>query len=408
MRFYFAAQNKDGNTIQGDIDAKDRDDAVASLGKRGLSPFRIEAVVEPKTTKSVLSGSLSLGPQRLSAMDEINIVRHLGTIMNTGTDLLAGLDMIAEDAINPFEKKMIFDIRDKIGRGEKFSDALASWQNQFNPIFVSMVRAGEASGNLPNILLSYAGELRKDYTFMRRLKGALVYPIILVVALIAMLILILTVVTPRLKELFTTTRSAPPAYTQIFFAASDIWLAHTTLIIVLALILGIGILSASKMRKTRDAMLRLVWYIPVINKIQKNLALMRFSKTLSNLLKAGFSLKSALTTSIDVATPQYHDPIAAIANDKLERGIAFSASLGEYPQLFPKILISVVKTGERSGQLSSVLAQMGEFYEEEVIYALELFLTLIEPMLLLIVGLIVGLIASALIGPIYRLIGSIR
>ena len=408
MRFYFASQNKEGNTVQGNLEARDRDDALATLEKRGLSPFKLEPIVEKKNRSNFWNLSVSLGAGKISAIDEINIVRHLGTIMNTGTDLLSGLDMIGEDAINPLEKKMVFDIKERVSRGEKFSDALANWKNQFNPIFVSLVKAGEASGNLPGILLSYAMELRKDFTFTRRLKGAMVYPVILVLALIGMLILILTVVTPRLKELFSSTGSAAPFYTQIFFTASDIWLAHWVLVIIVAVILGIGILIGSRSQKFRAAAMRALWYVPIVNQIQKNLALMRLSKTLSNLLKAGFSLKSALLTASDVASTNYHDTIVTIANDKLERGLPFGQSLSEYPRLFPKILVSVVKTGERSGQLSNVLAQMGEFYEEEVIYALELFLTLIEPTLLLIVGLIVGLMASSLISPIYRLIGNIH
>jgi len=407
-RFYFAAQDKDRNVIQGDLDAQDKAGAMEVLAKRGLSPIKLEELEAAGAQKKFFNMQMSLGPGHLSPLDEINIVRHLGTILNTGTDLLSGLEMIGEDAINPFVQKMVFDIKEKISRGERFSDALKSWQAQFNPIFISLVRAGEASGNLPGILRAYAIELRKDYNFNRRLKGAMVYPVILIGALVAMLTLILTVVTPRLRELFTSTGAAPPFYTTIFFGASDFLLNNTVFAIALAGALVLGGLITWKNQRLKKKVIIALWYLPFLNKIQKNLALMRLTKVLSSLLKAGFSLKLSLTTASDVATPNYIPILTSIADEKLARGISLADAMMEYPNYFPRILISVVRTGEKSGQLASVLAQMGEFYEEEVVYALELFLTLIEPVLLLIVGLIIGLIASSLIAPLYRLIGNIH
>jgi type II secretory pathway component PulF len=134
--------------------------------------------------------------------------------------------------------------------------------------------------------------------------------------------------------------------------------------------------------------------------------LARFTKTVARLIDAGFTLKAALAIAGDTLSPQYKKVLTVIGDDKLERGITFSQALGEYPKYFPKILVSVIATGERSGQLSPVLIQMSEFYEEEVVYSLELFLTLIEPIMLVIVGLIVALMASSLISPLYRLISK--
>ena len=135
---------------------------------------------------------------------------------------------------------------------------------------------------------------------------------------------------------------------------------------------------------------------------------MRFSKTISSLINAGFTLKAALATTSEVVNLKYQHVLVEIAKEKLDRGVSFSQALNDYPAFFPSILVSVVATGEKSAQTSEVLAQMGEFYEEEVFYGLEFFLTLIEPILLLIVGLIVGLMAASLIAPIYRLIGGLR
>ncbi len=411
-RFSFIAQDKYRAVRHGELEARNQEEVIALLQQRGLSPIKIEALAlgEEGRAPSIFkkfSLHMSIGG-RLTTLDQITTIRHLGTILNTGTDLLASLEIIAKDAIKPLVKKILYDIKEKISRGEKFSDALEAWRYQFGPIFLSLVKAGENSGNLPTVLLNYSQELRKEYAFMRKLRGALVYPIILIVALLLMVVIVLTVVTPRLKEVFRSTKVAPPFYTKFFFAASDFWLAHMISIGIVAGVFAVLIAILLQNNKTRRYMGLMVWYLPLFNRIQKNLILSRFSKTTAHLLEAGFPLKTALITSSEVVSLKYKEVLTEIAGKKLEKGIPFSQALLEYKSYFPSIMVSVIATGEKSGQLSQVLAQMGEFYEEEVTYALELFLTLIEPALLIIVGVIVGLIASSLISPLYRLIGKIR
>lgn len=407
-RFYYAAQDKQDVLAKGDIEAASRQDAINNLMKRGLTPIKIE-LAQGQDAGGRLSRfskmQVSFG-RRLTMFDQIIFIRHLGTVLKSGTDILTGLDIIAQDAIKPLVRKISYDIKDRLGKGESFSDAIKYWQNQFNPIFINLVKAGEASGNLPDILLSYSQELRKDYTFVRKLHGAMVYPAILITALGAMLIVVLSVVAPKLKELFISLKAEPPFYTKIFFITSDLWLNYTIPIIIAGGLAAILIFMAFRLKKIRLVASGLLWHLPILNKMQKNLSLMRFSKTTSHLLNAGFSLKGALATSSEIMSQKYQDAILNIQK-KLEQGIGFAEALREHPDLFPGILISVVATGEKSGQLISVLDQMSEFYEEEIIYSLELLLTVIEPVLLLIVGVVVGLLASSLISPIYRLVGSI-
>jgi type II secretory pathway component PulF len=346
--------------------------------------------------------------KRLTVLDQIAMTRHLGTILNTGTDLMGGLEIIGRDAIKPMVRRIIYDIKSRISRGQKFSEALASWKGQFNPVFISLVRAGESSGNLPGILLAYAQELRKDYAFSRKLRGALVYPVILIAALMGMVVLILTVVIPRLKEVFASTKINPPVYTKFFFFISDFLLAHVVSIIVVFGVLLLVVFVLLQNNKTRRHMATLLWYLPFLNKIQKNITLNRFSKTLATLIDAGFTLQQGLVITGEVTGKKYELVLKSIARDKLEQGVLFSQALAEHKKYFPAIMVSVIATGEKSGQLSQVLKQMAEFYEEEVAYSLELFLTLIEPILLVVVGVIVALVASSLILPLYQLIGKIR
>lgn len=407
-RFFYAAQDKQGVLIKGDVQAASREEAINNLMKRGLTPIKIELAAGQTAASrfsSVSKMQVSFG-RRLTMFDQIIFIRHLGTVLKSGTDILTGFDIIAQDAIKPLVRKIAYDMKDRLGRGESFSDAIKYWQNQFNPIFINLVKAGETSGNLPDILLSYSRELRKDYTFVRKLRGAMVYPAILILALGAMMIIVLSVVAPKLKELFISLKADPPFYTKFFFIVSDLWLNYTVPIIIAAVIAAILIFMAFRLKKVRLIAGGLLWHLPILNKMQKNLSLMRFSKTTAHLLQAGFSLKGALATASEIMSQKYQSAILNVQK-KLEQGISFAEALREHPDLFPGILISVVATGEKSGQLISVLNQMSEFYEEEIIYSLELLLTVFEPIMLLIVGVVVGLLASSLISPIYRLVGSI-
>lgn len=405
-RFYYAAQDKQGTVVKGELEARERQDAIEALVKRGLTPIKLELMAgEEKSKAGRLKAPFTLS-RRLGIFDQITIIRHLGTILNTGTDILNGLEIIAQDAIKPLVKKILFDIKDRIGRGESFSDSIKVWQDQFNPVFINLVKAAEQGGNLPATLLSYAQELRKDYTFIRKLKGAMVYPAILVSALSVMVIIVLSVVTPRLKELFISLKAEPPFYTKFFFIASDLMLNYTVYLIIGVAIFAVALTFTLRVKKFQRRLGALLWHLPILKKIQKNLVLMRFSRTLAQLLQAGFSLKAALAVTGEILNIRYQQALKDIQK-RLEGGINFAEAIRAYPHLFPVILTSVIATGEKSGQLALVLNQMSEFYEEEVIYSLELILTLIEPVLLVVVGIIVGLLASSLISPIYRLIGSI-
>lgn len=410
--FSFVAQDKYRTLVRGDIEAKNRTEAFEALTGRGLSPIQIELIaLEENGLKAKISKIFSVPAifgGKLTLFDQMTFVRNLGTLLNTGMDIITCLETIREDAIKPLVKRIANNLKSRITKGESLSAAFQAWHDDFNPVFVHLVRAGEASGTLPDVLVNYAQELRKEYTFRRKLRGSMIYPSVLIAALIGMIILILTVVIPRLKELFRSTKIEPPLYTKIFFTVSDIWLAAMPIIIGAAVLLTVVIIVMLQNKKLRRVLGLALWYIPLIKKIQKNLILMRFSKTIAALLNAGFALKSALSIASEGLIPNYRQALTEIAETKIERGISFSQGLSYYPKLFPHTYVSVVATGEKSGQLNRVLLQMAEFYEEDVAYALETFLTLVEPLLLIFVGLVVGLIASSLISPLYNLIGKIH
>ncbi|MDI6734236.1 MAG: type II secretion system F family protein [Patescibacteria group bacterium] len=411
-RYYYVAQDQNNVISKGVLDAPDRDKAIKAILQKGLRPIKLDALT-PETQKGKGFLSMKIGMPKflggsITTLDQLIIVRHLGIILSTGTDILSGLEIIAKDAIKPLVRQVLYDIKERVSRGEKLSAALNKWKNQFNPVLINLVKSGELSGNLPGVLISYAQELRKDYNFSRKLKGAIFYPAILLTSLFAMVILILTVVAPRLKELFLSLKANPPFYTKILFWMSDLVKNNFVLLSVLFVGIIIFLIFALRNRRLRLKIASFLKYLPFLKKIQNKVALMRFSRTVASLIHAGFSLKAALTTVIEVIDPRYKEIITEMIEKNLEHGISLADSMRKYPDFFPDILISSVATGEKSGQLAVVLAQMSEFYEEDVIYSLETFLTILEPVLLLIVGVVIALLAASIIAPVYRLIGKFR
>jgi len=196
-------------------------------------------------------------------------------------------------------------------------------------------------------------------------------------------------------------------FTKIFFYASDIFREHTALVALGFTAIVIFAITAFKNKRLHRYFAKFFWHIPILANIQKHIALMRFSKTVSLLLKAGLPLKTTLETTSEVMPPTYQEAISAVS-EQLQKGVYFSSSLRAYPRLFPNMLVSVIATGEKTGQLDAVLAETSDFYEEEALYSLEMFVTLIEPALLIIVGLIVAFMATSLISPVYKVVGTIR
>lgn len=404
MRYTYTAQDQKGMEVSGDIEAPNEREAAQILVRQKLLPLRLAAIGTPgakakgKMFEAVFAGNIN-------TLDEMIITRHLGTILTAGTDLLSGLDIIAEDAIKPIVKTIILDVRSRIATGQTLSQALGAWNSQFNPILLNLVRAGEVAGNLSEVLINYSHELRKDYAFNRKVKGAMVYPLILISALTLMMVIVVSFVIPKLKDIFTSTNITPPLYTRILFSVSDAWLAHYGLIIAIFAGIAAAIMIGLRNSTIRRHIASLIWYLPYLRTIHKNFSIMRLCRTLSHLLKAGVQIEKALLISGQAIGGSYEPILKSIGQENLVRGISLADSMRQHRKHFPSMLISVVATGEKSGKVNASLDQMSEFYEEEVVYALERFLVIIEPTLIVFVGIIIGIVAASLIAPIYKFIG---
>lgn len=400
--FIYEAYTKEGRITNGEYEGATRDEVVAYLVKRGLTPVSVDILRVHGEGGGLSSISLF---ERVTPIDVMFLVRNLATTVKAGLSIVEALDILIADAEKKIMKKMLQETQAMIKNGQSLSRGFEAHAESFPPIFMGMLRAGELSGQLDKTLVELSKYLSKEYTLRSKVKSALMYPIILLVASFGVVTLLLIFVLPRLTKAFASSGVELPLVTKFFLGISS---ALTWSFALDAVVLGMLIWFFLYFRKTRmgkKIFFRIISLIPVANDLIKKVALVRFARTFGNLAQSGLSAVESLELSADsIGNDAYakaiHGSILEVKN-----GVPISGAIGKYPDLFPRLLVSLAIVGERTGSLSEILITFADFYEEEVDNKLKDLTAVLEPALLLIMGLMVGAIAFSIILPIYQLVG---
>ncbi|MBI5306015.1 type II secretion system F family protein [Candidatus Wolfebacteria bacterium] len=404
--FVYKALNTEGKETHGEVQALDRQIAVDYLRRDNLTPFFLEEKGKfQKRQSSFLNFSFGLG---ISSIDKIFITRHLAAILKSGINLLEALEILEEDVQKPLMKKILKDAKINLERGQPLSMTFASYGKYFSPVFVGLVKAGEASGNLDSTLESLGEQLQRDYDLKKKVQSAMVYPAILLTATSLIVVLLMTFVMPRLMKALMQTKITLPLITRILISVSNVFSANPiqTVIIFLSLFLAIIVFYRSKIGK------RIIFSffekLPVSGELIKKLALARFSITLRNLLKSGMpALESINLTAKTIGNIRYQEALLGIESE-LRRGAPLHEVFKKRGEFFPQLVVSVLAVGERTGTLERSLLVISNYYNEEVDRVLKNLVMLLEPLLLIIMGFVVAGIALSILLPIYQLVSSFR
>lgn len=401
--FIYEATSHEGRVVKGEYEASSNDETVAYLIKRGLTPISVEALHSKGKGKSILSIQFfdSIGP-----IDIMFLVRNLSATVTAGLSIVEALDILIADAEKASMKRILQEVQALIKNGNTLSKGFEAYANMFPSIFMGMLRAGEMSGQLDKTLVELSKYLSKEYNLRSKVKSALMYPVILLVASSGVVMLLLMFVLPRLTKAFASSGVKLPWVTKFFLGLSNMLTYSFTLDII---VIGSIVYFATFFRKTRMGK-RLSFFIlshlPVAGDLIKKIALVRFARTFGNLLGSGISAVEALSLSAQsIGNQMYTNALTAVGID-IQNGVAISKSLEKYPDLFPRLLISLIIVGERTGTLHEILGTFSDFYEEEVDNKLKDLTVILEPALLLLMGLLVGAIAVSIILPIYQLVGN--
>lgn len=400
--YIYEAYNKENKIVQGEYEASSREEMMEYLTKRYLTPISVKSISEASKKKDILSIDVF---SKVTTTDIVFLVRNLATTVKAGLSIVESLDILIKDTKNKLMKKILQSAQAMIKNGQSLSVAFDAYKNLFPPIFIGMIKAGEVSGQLEKTLSELGRYLSKEYSLKSKVKSALIYPIILLIASTVVVVLMLMFVLPKLTASFAASGVALPWITKVFLFISSI----LTWSFIADIIVAVGIIYFfSYFRKTKIGkkfFFVIVSHTPVANELVKKVALVHFARTFGNLIGSGISaVESLAIASESINNNSYTNAINKTIED-VKNGIPLSRSLSDFPELFPSLLISLITVGERTGSLEEILITFADFYEEEVDNQLKELTSILEPVLLLIMGLMIGSIAVSIILPIYQLVG---
>ena len=390
--------------IKGEIEASNREGVVSALGKQHLNPVAI---------KEAKSGGLSfgLGGGKVKSDELVIFTRQLSAMISAGVPLLRSINSLAEHAENPAFKKILDDITISIQGGSGFGDALGKYPRVFSDVYVNMVKAGETAGILDEILKRLATQQEKNATIRKKVKSAMSYPMVLVVIMIGAFFGLMLFVIPQIGKIITDLGGPDaelPLLTQIMLGISAFLLGYWFIWgpAVAGAIFGLTRYLRTPSGKRNFHML--ILRIPPINGIIKKVAVARFARTYSSLIGAGVSVIEAIhVTGRAIGNTVYMEALEDAAS-RVKNGEQLSKIIDERGDLFPSILSQMLSVGEETGQTDVVLIKVADFYEEEVDVAIDGISSIIEPVMIVSMGSMVGLIAASVMGPIASISQNIK
>lgn len=394
----------EGQTEAGVLNAPDEYQLAKMVRSKGL--ILIRAVPEEKKAKFKLNFSISLLPVSLG--EKIMMIRNLGVMISTGLPLVKSFDVLAQQTKNSKLKSALVNIKERINKGENLSDALSKYPGIFSELFVNMIKVGEESGTLDEIFQILSFQLQKEYELKSKIKNAMIYPSIIVLVMGIVGVVMVAFVIPNLNVFFNSLNVEVPLYTKILLSIGDflakkwyLFFAFLFLFMASCYFLVFKTVLGKKMLDT--ALLR----IPIISPIIKKNNAAFLIRSLSSMVAAGVPLTRALEISSKTVGNHYFREAAIDAEEKIRKGWKLSNALKLHQNIFPFGVTEMVEIGEETGKSSTILKKLADFYEQEAINGVERISTLIEPILIIILGLGVGVFAFSIIQPMYSSLQSI-
>jgi general secretion pathway protein F len=400
--YEYAGLDSSGKTLKGILDA---DSSVAARQKlRAIGVFPVELKETISRHKGGPSDALSLFAffQRVKPGEVYAITRQLSTLLGAGIPLVASLDSIISQKSNPLLKKIIAQIKESVNQGNSLTFSLSRHPKIFSDFYINMVRSGEASGSL-DIVLAHLAEFGENQQALRgRFKAALAYPVFMSFIGIAVLFFLITFIVPNITKIFTEMHHTLPLPTMVLINVSNFSLSFWW-VIVLAVLSGIILIKYSKKRpRVRYIWDKLKLGIPLLGPINQQIVIARFGRTLGSLLQSGVSLLSSLQIARNIVNNVLIADVLDKAEQEIRAGKSLAGSLSQ-SRWVSSMVVQMISVGEQSGQLESMLNKIADTHEREVESRIMALTSMLEPVMILIMGLIVGFIVISILLPIFEM-----
>jgi general secretion pathway protein F len=405
--FEYTALDSRGKTTSGIIDAEGIQAARQKLRTSGIFPVSIKETLEAAPKKSSRTFTLTRGLGRVKPVEVSMMTRQLATLIGAGFPLVSALDALIPQTKSHGFKKILAQIKNLIVEGNSFAQALSKYPGAFSPLYVNMVRAGETSGTLEIVLERLAEITEKQQALMNRIQTALAYPIFMMVIGTVVLLVLLIYIVPSITSIFADMDQVLPTPTRILISLSDFFKSYWWSIPIVLVAVGVFFNRAKKSEKGRYWIDKTVLFLPGMGILAKKLAVARFARTLGSLLENGVSMLIAMDIVKNIAGNILIADSVETAAIEVGKGQGLGAALSG-SGIFPQLSIQMIQVGEQSGQLEKMLTKIADVYENEVESNILRLTSYLEPVMILVMGSIVGFIVLSICLPIFEMNQLIR
>ncbi|MFA6183939.1 MAG: type II secretion system F family protein [Parcubacteria group bacterium] len=404
-KFLYVAKNYDGEIKTGELVAKDEQGVAQQLKSDG---FLVTSVREMEEDDGKVKVDFMDRFTKIDLKDKMMFARNLSVMISSGLTVSKSIRNLADQTKNKKFTQILLGIHEDIKAGKNLSDSMAKYPGVFNELFVNMVKIGETGGNLDETLTIIAVQLEKEAALLGKVKGALMYPAVILVAMGGIGVLMLTYVLPQMTSVFKDMDVELPKSTQFIINMSDLFKDHSVLVLITAVLLVILIKISMGTKSGKKMISFLALKIPAINNIVIKTNCARFSRIYSSLLRSGVSSLDALRIVSNTLSNYYYKKALRDSVKQIQKGIDLSKIIGENDKIFPVLVRQMIEVGEQTGETEAILIKMAEFYEDEVNQITKNISSIVEPILMLFMGIAVGFFAIAMLQPMYGLMENIK
>ncbi len=402
--YTYKAREKSGRITEGKLEAENKELVVSKLREMGYLPVSVEKVANKGLNKEF---EIPYFTNRVKPKDVAVMCRQLATMVDSGMTLLRALAILGVQTESKGLAKVVAEVRMDIERGLSFSGALSRHSKVFDRLFISMIKAGETGGSLDEVMLRLANTLEKQVELRRKIKSAMTYPIAVLVLVLVILTAMMLFVVPTFQKIFATLHGTLPLPTRILLVVSHLAVKFFPLLILAYVGGAVGFVKFARSKRGRDTLDRLVLKVPIFGMLARKSAMVRFSRTMATLLRSGVPILEALEITKEASG---NVKVADGVTD-MQVGVRFgepmSKRLVNHP-IFPPMVTQMVAVGEESGSIDTMLDKVALFYEQEVEAIVGSLASLLEPILIVILGSVVGSMIISLYLPMFNVIKLIK
>ncbi|MBL7142318.1 MAG: type II secretion system F family protein [Candidatus Pacebacteria bacterium] len=398
MKFNYQVRTKTGEIRAGQVEASSKEGAINLLQKYGLYVTFLEEAVQPfYATRIKLF-------EKISQKDVVLFSRQLSIMFRSRVPLVESLRVLSSQSQSFEFKEKILKISDDVEGGSSFSGALSNYPNIFSSFYIAMIKSGEVSGKLSEVLDYLAEHLEREYHLLGRVKGAMLYPLLVLFVVFLILALLVFFVIPHLSEVLEASGETLPLITQIIIAIAEFFRQFGLAILLIFVFLVIFGLRYYRTEKGRRFFDNILLKLPLFSPLFKMIFINRFAENLSTLISGGLPIAQALEIVADIIDNTLYKEVILKTRDEVRKGKAISEILSKSPELFSPVFVQMVLVGERTGSLDTTLMSIVDFYQKEIDRTIENTLSILEPALIVFLGVVVAGLMLSILVPMYKMV----